>query len=518
MNKKIILASFLVMLGVTGRTQTVLEGLNFGSEKLSGTARFTGMSGAFGALGGDISAIKVNPAGSSIFLANHASFSLNNRTYNNSYAYLNTEGENRNNNIDLNQAGAVLVFKNYDENATVSKFTLGFTYDKTNNYKNSYHTNSVNNISISDYFVDLANGVPLDLFTPIIDQDNPQNSESLADLYTYLGETNFNAKGFNNKDLQTAYLGYETFIFSSTNPEDLSNTQYESNVTGNRFQQQYNYLSSGLNGKLSVNGSLALNDKFYFGLNLNSHFINYNRKTVFFEQIDDPSEVNEIYFENKLRTLGRGFSFQLGGIAMLTDMIRVGASWTSPTWYTISEETTQFVQTYRPGTIKENPKADPRVINIYPDYQLRTPGKLTGSLGLIFGKSGLLSFDYTFKDYAGIQYDSDFNSFNFQNNQIDNLLKSASSYRLGGEYRIKEWSLRGGLRYQESPYENENLMSELKGYSFGLGYNFGNFKIDFAYDFSTQDYAASILNSGFDQNIMIENNLSNYVLSFSFEL
>ncbi|WP_121667969.1 OmpP1/FadL family transporter [Mesonia aquimarina] len=513
MIKKVIVSSFLALLGWTAQSQNIAEALDFSTEKLSGTARFTGMSGAFGALGGDISSLKVNPAGSSVFLNNYASFSINNRSYNNDVSFLGERSSNRNNNIDLNQAGAVLVFKNANEKAAVSKFSLGFTYDKTNNFKNSYHPSGVNSTSIADYFVGLANGVPLDLFTP-------RQGESLEDLYVYLGETNFSAEGYNNNDLQTAYLGYETFIFDAVNPGDIENTAYESNVSGNSFQQQYNYISTGLNGKLSVNGSFAINDKFLFGLNLNSHFINYNRTTSFYEEIGSQSEVNEIYFRNELETLGRGFSFQIGGIAMLTDMIRVGASWTSPTWNTISEESTQYLDTYSEGFDEPYVVADPRVINIYPDYQLRTPGKLTGSLGLVFGVSGLLSFDYSYKDYSGIEYDSDFNraAFNAQNNRIDQLLKPASTYRLGGEYRVKAWSFRGGYRYQESPYENEDLMSELTGYSFGLGYSFGTLKLDFAYDFSTQEYNAAVLNSGLSEPVFIENNLSNYVLTLSFDL
>ena len=41
--------------------------LLFSKENNSGTARFNAMSGAFGALGGDVSAIKINPAGAAIF-------------------------------------------------------------------------------------------------------------------------------------------------------------------------------------------------------------------------------------------------------------------------------------------------------------------------------------------------------------------------------------------------------------------------------------------------------------------
>ena len=39
----------------------------FSKDTNTGTARYTAMGGAFGALGGDVSALKINPASGSIF-------------------------------------------------------------------------------------------------------------------------------------------------------------------------------------------------------------------------------------------------------------------------------------------------------------------------------------------------------------------------------------------------------------------------------------------------------------------
>lgn len=49
------------------------DALRLSVENLTGTARFRGMSGAFGALGGDLSAINQNPAGSVFFNNNFGS-------------------------------------------------------------------------------------------------------------------------------------------------------------------------------------------------------------------------------------------------------------------------------------------------------------------------------------------------------------------------------------------------------------------------------------------------------------
>ena len=59
-----------------GNAQNITDGLRYAEESLLGTARYTAMSGAFGALGGDFSAMAINPAGSAVFLNNSSSISL----------------------------------------------------------------------------------------------------------------------------------------------------------------------------------------------------------------------------------------------------------------------------------------------------------------------------------------------------------------------------------------------------------------------------------------------------------
>ena len=47
--------------------QDISDALRYSTGDVQGTARFRAMSGAFGALGGDMSAFSINPAGSAIF-------------------------------------------------------------------------------------------------------------------------------------------------------------------------------------------------------------------------------------------------------------------------------------------------------------------------------------------------------------------------------------------------------------------------------------------------------------------
>lgn len=503
MKKIILIIGIVFFCAESVKAQNITDALRYGSDRLDGTARFMSMGGAFGALGGDMSALKVNPAGSAVFMANQAAFTFDVSAYKNKVSYMEESLDYKNNDVDLNQAGAIFVFNNANEADAISRLSFGVTYDRTNSFDNRFRAQGISNESVSDMFMDFAQGVPLDLLTPM-------SGESLDDLYGYLGSGN---EGFNNNRLQTAYLGYEGFLFDAVDPDDMQNTDYVSNVTGNSFDQVYEQYERGTNAKLGFNGGIAIKDQFYFGLNLNSHIIDFKQTLFINEMVSGNSPIQEINYGNYLDTRGSGFSFDIGGIARVGDMFRVGASYSSPTWYSIREETSQILRTYHrdQGEVIVNPY----VVNVYPRYSLRTPGKATGSIAAVFGGSGLISFDYSYQDFSNTKYSS--NGFKEVNASMADNLQAVSTYRIGGEYRIKSLSLRGGFRYEDSPYKDDT-MGDLTGYSAGLGYDFGGIKIDFAYDLAKRDYNAELLQTGYTNQASIKNSLSSYVLSLVFPL
>ena len=90
--------------------QGITDGLIYSSESLLGTARFNALSGAFGALGGDLSALSINPAGGAVFLNSGAAFSIAGNDTDNRATYFNTRTKSVDTDINLNQAGGVFVF------------------------------------------------------------------------------------------------------------------------------------------------------------------------------------------------------------------------------------------------------------------------------------------------------------------------------------------------------------------------------------------------------------------------
>lgn len=482
--------------------QDIEDVIQYGKDNLDGTARFISMGGAFGALGGDLSALKVNPAGSAVFLQSQASFSLDVSEFKNSTDFTTDHTSNHNNNFDLNQAGAVFVLDN-GRSTGINRVSLGITYDRNGTYKNHYNAVGVSDQTVGDYFLGLADGImPLDLMVPLDD-------ESFYDLYDYLHSAN---TGIPNDQMQTAYLGYEARLFDAVDDTDFDQTDYVSNVGGASFDHFYRMAERGLNGKASFNVGVSLQDRVFLGVNLNSHFIDYRRTTSLYEDALESSPISEIDFVNHLDTKGSGFSFQLGGIVKLNEMWRVGLSWDSPTWLRIEEETNQYVRT--DGSAYGEIIADPQIINVNPHYNMRTPGQINASIAAVFGGKGLISFDYSYKDYSK----SKFSTAGFEpiNDEIQEWLKEVNTYRIGGEYRLDHLSLRAGFRYQDSPYVDKT-MGDLKGYSAGLGYDFGGIRLDFAYDLAQRDYNSFLFNTGFTDRAKIKNDLSHYVLTLVFD-
>ena len=302
---------------------------------------------------------------------------------------------------------------------------------------------------------------------------------------------------------------------------DENNTSYTSNIAPGTFNQQYAYRSTGYNGKFTFNMATLYQDNLYLGLNLNSHFINYERSTFLNERNSNAeSLVTNVQFENNLATTGSGFSFQLGAIAKLTKEFRVGLTYDSPTWYTIAEETSQFISTLLDnGTSNEVVTINPNIVNIYPEYRLQTPGKITGSLAYVFGEQGLISFDYSRKDFGNIKFKPTSDVyFASQNNIINENLKVASTYRIGGEYRYKAFSFRGGYRLEDSPYEDESFYGDLNGFSLGLGYNFGNIQLDLAFDQSDREINNQLYNVGLTDVATVDTKNTNLTLTLGFSL
>lgn len=498
--KRSFLLIIVIVFAQNLSSQSIVDALRYSTDGLHGTARFSGMGGAFGALGGDLSAMQLNPAGSAVFLNSTASVTLSLLDKKNETNYFNTYTRNYNSDLSFNQAGVIFVFDNFEEDAFWRKFTLGFNFDVKKNFDDAYFASGQSMNSIDSYFLGYAQGVQFNLL-------ELQSGETISGLYKFLGEN----YGYG---AQQAFLGYQSYIIDPLDFENPNNTNYISNVAPGVYNQEYSFSSSGYNAKATINIGMQIKDNLFLGANFNSHIIEYRESTYFYEQNSNAdSFINEIGFRNNLAVLGDGFSAQVGLISRPTDFFRLGITFDSPTWYTITEETTQRISTVRTEEDQQITETiRPNIINLYESYTLKTPGKLTGSIAYLFGSDGLVSIDYSYKDYSNIRFrPTGIAAFNTENTRISNSLKAASSIRIGGEYRIDQLSLRGGLQFEESPYIDSEMMGDKKGFSLGFGYSFGNFRLDLAYARTEQLRKHQFYTNSAFSNATSIKNAENYV-------
>ena len=197
--KKIITALFLGLI-FNSYSQEVNEALQFAQPNYSGTARFSGVGGAFGALGGDFSALNINPAGSSVFNHNQVAGTLTSFNSRNRTNYFGSKSSINDNTFDVNQFGIVLIYDNDDSKSNWKKIALAVNYENANNFNDLYYTSGTNpSNSGGNYFTTFA---------------NQNGGVALGTLKNkYYDELNF--------EDQQAFLGYQAYVINS-----VSNNTY----------------------------------------------------------------------------------------------------------------------------------------------------------------------------------------------------------------------------------------------------------------------------------------------------
>ena len=496
-----IIIAGLTFSALRGQETTPEDAIRYAVENLTGSARYRAMGGAFGAVGGDLSAINQNPAGSIFFANNFATFTGSSYNTKNTSRYFGTTRNKNDNSFDLNQAGVVFVFKDNNPKNDWKKITVALNYENNNNFDNNIYSAGINPYnSIDKYFLRFANGLP---------QEGGITLQTLENAF-------FEDLNFID---QQAFFGYQAYMFNpvSNTPQ---NSTYVTNVptNGNYFQDNFT-VSTGYDGKFTANFATAYKDKLFLGVNLNYHFTDILKTTSVFESYGAnnilTSGLQSVQFDTETHTFGNGFSFNLGAIAKATESLRFGLAYQSPTWYRLVDEQRQAIFANCPDCSTNNPiNFNPGVTMIYRPYTIQTPGKWTGSAVYLFGKRALLSADVSTKDYSNTKF-KPLNDYTGLNSFMSNALHDAIEVRLGGEYKYKEFSFRAGYRFDESPYKVDQTFGDLTGYSGGLGYTFGDSRIDLAYSYEHRNFNYTFLSSGLTNPARVSRYNNNVTVSYS---
>jgi hypothetical protein len=502
--KKIILF-IAILVSISMQAQNMTDAIRIADTQVIGTARYVAMGGAFGAVGGDMTAIANNPASSAVFNNSFVTGTLGLSNKNIGTSYFTTKNSTDATTFNFGQIGAVFVGETADTDW--SRFSFAINFNRENTLREDFLLKGRNtNASVIDYFKSIADDayIPLNLV-------RAQTGETIDDLYQYLGENE-------SFDAQQVFLAYNGYILNPLDATDDNNTTYTASDNYLSSDQEMYIFNKGFNDKLTINIGASHKNKTYIGASLHLLMYKFEQESKFTEKGVGAAYLKEIKFDNFLTTEGSGASFSLGVIHRITDAIRVGLTYDSPKFYAIEDELSQALETVRDdGTNLIRQTVDPIITNIYPEYHLTIPSKTTASLAIVLGKSGLISADYSYQNQANIKMRPK-TDFVQVNQDISQHLKAVSEFRLGTEWRLGQLSVRGGYTLKQSPYKNTAIRGDFTSYSAGLGYRFDGVTIDVSYMTSSYNDAHQLYTTGLTNAALLSKENNQVLVTAKFEL
>lgn len=495
-NMKRIAYIFLLFFLIKGHAfaQGEVDALKYSHKGLHGTARSMSMGGAFGALGGDQTAISINPAGIGVYRSSEVAGTLG------LSEELSTVGSNKShiNKFNFDNLGFIGYFP-LRSNA-VPMINFGFTFNRQKSFdKYIVGTGSPNN-SLLDYIVDRTNkennetGISPDALRL------PEEGENLPDPF--------------NTEPWLSVLAYNSYLIDS----HQDNIGYFYTPLNTHGQKPVNKIITNEQGYVddydftigtSINGVLNL------GIGLTVSNINYGLKSDYLEDYTSGGYT----LTNWRNTKGAGFGAKFGAIFRPINQIRLGLSYHTPRWYALTEtyeaEIVDDMGDYITDPLYTSDVTFSARFSNY--YNLTTPGKLVASAAFVLGNSFIASLDYELVNYKNMKLsvpnDPDASEeqqkindhwYDVDNDYIQTDFKSASTVKAGIEYRFTpQFSGRLGYAWMQNPYETKfkkegnaavdgsNTIYRMEGdanyFTGGFGYRFNrNFFLDVALVYKTQ--------------------------------
>ncbi len=480
-----ILFSFLLIVGHS-YGQSEVEALQFSKNDLYGTARSMSMGGAFGALGGDLTGVAINPAGIAVYRSSEVSgtavFSNENFKAGNI--------TNNKNTFNLDNLGFVGYFPT--RNYSVPVVNFGFSYNKIKSFERKIGAYGASrNTSLMDYMAFQGEGVD-----PTIMRFDPNDKKY---------------DPFQSGAPWLSVLGYNSYLI---NDNEDNEGHYYTPIHNEKVDNSLSLTERGSISNYDFTVGTSINNVLNLGVSLSLSDIYYNLYSVNSEDFANGANAG-FDLTNQLTSEGTGVGVKLGLIYRPVNAFRFGLSYQSPTWYSmtdiygaeIDENLTEYVS---------DPNYTPAVTstaNFRNDYNFKTPDKWTASVAAILGQSMILSVDYEMTNYKSMNYSepsgSTYGPEHFDdraNKFIKSDFKTSSTVRAGFEYRFTpQFSGRLGYAWMQNPYDEtfktdhgdavvagSNSAYRLEGdanyFTAGLGYRFNrSFYADVAFVYKTQE-------------------------------
>jgi len=398
----------------------------FSTAQTGSTARIKAIGNAQTAVGGDLSSVSGNPAGIGFFTHSEASFTPEFNSSSVKSSYLGTPGSASTSNLNFNNASAVFYSRvntprGSDKSQGWLSFNFGVSYNRTNDfYENVNYGGKNASNSISNYYANLAN-----------------------------------TNGFQTGDNSLQEWAYDHSLIDLYS-NGAGGSTYKSNVQPG-VTQVNNTQRDGGQQEFSLSMGANYSNQFYIGFGIGITSLRYDLNNTFTETgvasvldaNNQPLNVNfnSAYAQSQVTT-GDGFNARLGFIYKPVEAFRIGATITTPTWYTIQDDYSESLATQFTGVGGAiGGPAD------YPfTYNFRTPWKVSGGMAVFFGHYGFISGDIDYLDYSTTTLSSaDGYDASADNHDIKSTYGSAVNARVGGELKLDQLYLRAGYGVQGNP-------------------------------------------------------------------
>lgn len=478
MKKITSILSLFFLLAASLSAQSEIDALRFSRGEPFGTARFMSMGGAFGALGGDMTAIAVNPAGIAVYRTSEVSGTLH---------FMNESSVSKNhlsdrNRFELDQIGFVGYFPMRNEIMPLVNF--GFSVNRHKSFNKTIYTTGSPANSLMDYMALRSEG---------INPDNLKMGENLPDPF----ET----------EPWLSVLGFNSYLI---NPIENTNSYRPLDIKGASIDNKIHTRESGHVDSYDFTLGTTLNNVLNLGIALSVKDLSYNL-TSDYEELFNLSD-GRFTLSNWLNTSGAGFSAKLGAIYRPLQALRIGVTYHTPTWFAINETYEAMLDDDMKSFVDDpNYKPDKTYSARFPNkYEFKTPGKFVGSIAAVLGNRFIASMDYELSDYRRMQLmvpsgSGDNKSWYYEDNQIIRQdFTVTSTIHAGMEYRFTpRFSGRLGYIWMENPYDDDvtkfgdmvvsgsNTIFRIEGDTHyltgGFGYRFNrSFFMDLAVVYRTQ--------------------------------
>jgi len=511
--KKCLFIAILLFIAVAASfAQSPEDILRYSYFQQQGTARSIAIGGAMGSLGGDISALYVNPAGLGMYKTSEIVISPGFSMNNNKADFRGTNFKSNKTAFGFGTTGAV--FGNghpYSKNRSEA-FSIGVT--QTANYNNTITYKGLNDYSsYSEQFTEEAARSGYSDFNTILNDPAYAFGTSLA-IDTYLIDT------FNNGN---AIKGYPELILES----------------GGALNQEKTIKTTGGIYEIGLGYAANTNDKFYYGFSLGIPIVSYTRNT-YFRESDATDNTNNGFnyseWNDKLTTNGAGLNAKLGIIYKPATQVRLGLTVHTPSFYVLTDrESANMTTDIEDGAPYQSNSSNfidggtgsTRYMSSSPWRIIASGSYVIHEISDITKQKGFITADVEYNTYSSSSFassDAQTADDNTYYNELKSIIKAsyknALNFRLGGELKFNTWMVRLGGAYYGNPYKDSEISSNITQVGGGFGYRNKGIFIDLGYAYvmhKNVDFPYRLQDKA-NTFATYNNNQSNILLTFGFKL